>query len=611
MAIGQYNQSNNYRQRQLELGLDGNYERSVYDNIEQERLTRSGLNDKWIQLWHLYKTKPLRVESEGEWHSKLNDGKVFEVVETVGSYIRNALFYSDQWVNLEAREPGLAEIVPIANSFFIDSLNSSNFKREFRVYLVQLLLTGNSAMNVTWDKDLGLIFETLPIHNTYVDSSRRFDSRFSFSYYETQMNYPEFLSMWSKFNELEIDDPEAAFDTLANSTESEDIEKVNLRDTIKPVSERLINLVQYYCPIEGELYYMVNDVCIGCHEVKDCPWTFASLFETPESAYGMSLIESSIGMILEDNVLMNRRLDNIAVSVDNMWLFVDDGVTNPDDIRTQPGKVIVVGRPDSLTPLHPPANNFNVTYTEAQMLEQKIDRNIGTGAGISANAYRTGERVTATEIRSVKDAGGNRLTDLYEHVEATAILPILYKAYELLKKNTKKKTIVKLSNNSEPGNAGYFEMLPQDLRYDYRVRLSATQSIINRDRNIQLLTDFLTLTANVPQFQQMINYQNLFYDLLVKFGFDDPGRYIMQQQPQQPGEAPAAPETGMPTTPLSEANATMEDIAPGANVMQGLQASGQLPELMNQLATGTPPTEGEPLDDNMNTMLTGLANAPM
>lgn len=609
MAIGQYNQSNNYRQRQLELGLDGNYERSVYDNIEQERLTRSGLNDKWIQLWHLYKTKPLRVESEGEWHSKLNDGKVFEVVETVGSYIRNALFYSDQWVNLEAREPGLAEIVPIANSFFIDSLNSSNFKREFRVYLVQLLLTGNSAMNVTWDKDLGLIFETLPIHNTYVDSSRRFDSRFSFSYYETQMNYPEFLSMWGKFNELEIDDPEAAFDTLANSTESEDIEKVNLRDTIKPVSERLINLVQYYCPIEGELYYMVNDVCIGCHEVKDCPWAFATLFETPESAYGMSLIESSIGMILEDNVLMNRRLDNIAVSVDNMWLFVDDGVTNPEDIRTQPGKVIVVGRPDSLTPLHPPANNFNVTYTEAQMLEQKIDRNIGTGAGISANAYRTGERVTATEIRSVKDAGGNRLTDLYEHVEATAILPILYKAYELLKKNTKKKTIVKLSNNSEPGNAGYFEMLPQDLRYDYRVRLSATQSIINRDRNIQLLTDFLTLTANVPQFQQMINYQNLFYDLLVKFGFDDPGRYIMQQQPSE--ASTAAPEAGMPTTPLSEANATMEDIAPGANVMQGLQASGQLPELMNQLATGKPPTEGEPLDDNMNTMLTGLANAPM
>lgn len=609
MAIGQYNQSNNYRQRQLELGLDGNYERSVYDNIEQERLTRSGLNDKWIQLWHLYKTKPLRVESEGEWHSKLNDGKVFEVVETVGSYIRNALFYSDQWVNLEAREPGLAEIVPIANSFFIDSLNSSNFKREFRVYLVQLLLTGNSAMNVTWDKDLGLIFETLPIHNTYVDSSRRFDSRFSFSYYETQMNYPEFLSMWSKFNELEIDDPEAAFDTLANSTESEDIEKVNLRDTIKPVSERLINLVQYYCPIEGELYYMVNDVCIGCHEVKDCPWAFATLFETPESAYGMSLIESSIGMILEDNVLMNRRLDNIAVSVDNMWLFVDDGVTNPEDIRTQPGKVIVVGRPDSLTPLHPPANNFNVTYTEAQMLEQKIDRNIGTGAGISANAYRTGERVTATEIRSVKDAGGNRLTDLYEHVEATAILPILYKAYELLKKNTKKKTIVKLSNNSEPGNAGYFEMLPQDLRYDYRVRLSATQSIINRDRNIQLLTDFLTLTANVPQFQQMINYQNLFYDLLVKFGFDDPGRYIMQQQPSE--ASTVAPDAGMPTTPLSEANATMEDIAPGANVMQGLQASGQLPELMNQLATGKPPTEGEPLDDNMNTMLTGLANAPM
>lgn len=601
MAIGQLEQ-----QRKIELAFnedDGVYEPTVYDNIEQERQVRDPLNAKWLELWHLYKTKPLKVSSEGEWHSKLNDGRVFEVIETVGSYIRNALFYSDQWVSLEAREPGLAEVAPLANAYFLDTMNNSNFKREFRLYLVQLLLTGNSAMVVKWDDERGLLFETLSMHNTYIESSRRYDGRFSFSFFETEVNYAEFLTMYERFNELDTDDTEEAFDKLANVSYTDDVERTNLRDTVRSADERLVNLVQYFCPIEQMLYYMVNDLCIGSHEATEAPWTIATLFETPESAYGLSVVDSSIGLILENNVLMNRRLDNIAVSVDNMWLFVDDGVTNPDDIKTEPGKVIPVGRPDTLQPLHPPHNNFNVTYTEAQTLDQKIDRNIGTGAGISANAYRTGERVTATEIRSVKDAGGNRLTDLYEHIETTAIVPLLHKAYELLKKHTKKKAVVKLSSNTEQGSYEYFQMLPEDLRYDYRVRLTATKSIINRDRNIQLLTDFLTLTANVPQFQQMINYSNLFYDLLVKFGFDDPSRYLLKQEE---GQEPAQP----PQSPLESASATMEEIAPGTNAIQAMTAAGDIPGMMQQMATGTAPDPNAPLDEDMSAQLMTAATMP-
>lgn len=596
MAIGQLKQH-----KQEAFDNEQPLEQTIYDRIEEERLTRQALNDKWLELWHLYKTKPLKVVSEGEWHSKLNDGRVFEVIETVGSYIRNALFYSDQWLQLEAREPGLAEVAPLANAYFLDCMNNSNFRREFRLYLVQLLLTGNSAMVVKWDSERGLMFDTLGMHNTYIESSRRYDQRFSYSFFETYVNYAEFLDTFDRYNELE-GEPEEEFTRLVNISYADDVERNNLRDTTKLADERLITIVQYFCPIEQMLYYMVDDLCIGSHDADEPEWTIATLFETPESAYGLSLVDSSIGLILENNVLMNRRLDNIAVSVDNMWLFVDDGVTNPDDIRTAPGKVITVGKPDSLQPVRPPSNNFNVTYTEAQTLDQKIDRNIGTGAGISANAYRTGERVTATEIRSVKDAGGNRLTDLYEHVETTAIIPLLHKAYELLKRNTKKKAVVKLSSNKEQGNYEYFQMLPEDLRYDYRVRLTATKSIINRDRNIQLLTDFLTLTASVPQFQQMINYSNLFYDLLVKFGFDDPSRYVLE--PEQ--EAPAA----QPQSPLDAAAATMENIAPGTNVMSAMAAGGDIPGLLQQQSTGLPPDPNAPLDEDMSTQLMAAATMP-
>lgn len=574
----------------------------IYSKVDNERRVRDSINAKWLELWHLYKTLPLKVVSDGEWHSKLNDGRTFEIVETVASYVRNALFYSDNWVELKAQEPGLAEVVPLANAYFRDCLNNSNLKREFRLYIAQLLLLGTSAMQVFWDNELGLVFECLNMYDTYIESNRRYDERFSYSFREQQVNYAEFLDMFSMFNHLEDEEPEEAFCRLADASEQNDEGQLQLADTTQKPDERYVKLTHYYCPIESEVILMVEEECVGTRSVETCPWLIATLYETPDSAYGLSLIDSSVGLILENNVLMNRRLDNIAVSVDNMWLFVEDGVTNPDHIKTEPGKVIVVGRPDSVQPMHPPANNFSVTYTEAQVLDTKIDRNIGTGAMISANAYRTGERVTATEIKSVKDAGGNRLTDLYEHIENVCVLPLLHKAYSLVKKHTKKRKIVSLPSK-EQGVMDYFELLPEDLRYDYKVKLTATQGVINRDRDIQNISDFLTLVVNVPQFQEMVNYNNLFYDLLVKFGFDDPTRYITQPAEES--------EPQQPTTPLQGAAQTAESIAPGvgASAVQGLVAGGELPELAASYAGQEP--QSSPMDAELQQQLMASANLPV
>lgn len=586
---------------QPDLYNEGEYD-EVYSRMDNEKLARGSLNAKWAEMWHMYKTYPLTLQLEGEWHSKLNDGRVFELVETVGSYVRNALFFSDNWVQLEAQQPGLAEIVPLVNAYFRDSLNTSNFKREFRLYVAQLLLLGNSAMEVSFDSEQGLTFECLNLYDLYVESNRRFDERYSYTFRQQELNFAEFLALYSVFNEL-TDDVEEEFERLSKAsdqTDGDDAEKHRLPD------EEYVELDTYYCPIESKLKYYVGTECIGERKVDQCPWLFASLFETPETAYGMSIIDSSIGLILENNVLLNRRLDNIAVSVDNMWTVVDDGVIKPEEIKTAPGKVLMVGRPDSIQPLHPPTNNFNVTYTEAQVLDTKIDRNIGTGAMISANAYRSGERVTAAEIQSVKDAGGNRLTDIYEHIEFNCILPILKRAYALLKKNVKKAQVVKLPS-AEQGVFDYFQMLPEDLSYDFKVSLKATQSVINRDRNVQLLTEFITLVNSVPQFQQLANYEQLYYDLLAKFGFDDPQRYILQAQPEA---AEAAP-----TTPMQEAADSLEQIAPGVGTtaVQGLAASGELPAVAGAFAGGLPPDQTQSIqgDPALQEQILLAANQPV
>jgi hypothetical protein len=554
---------------------------SIESRMDNERLVRQAITDKWLELWSLYKTRPIKVKDTEGWKSKLNDGRVFELVETVGAYIRNAVFFSDTWVNLESNEPEIAELLPLVSRLFVDKLNLSNFKREFRLFINQLLLTGFSAMLPEYDQDNDCIsFKCLNSYDVFIESTRRYDQRFSYSFRDVYLNKAEFFC-WVDCGKIElpsdISDAEEAWEEWATKETYRDAALYNLRDIVE-LSETLnVYVKEYHCAESGSLYRIINATEVYHEEVDCCPWLICTLFETPEDSYPLSLIDSSIGLILANNILHNRRLDNIALSIDNMWLFVDDGVTNPEDIQTAPGKILQVGNKDSLQPLRPPANNFNVTYQEGTVLDQKIDRNIGTGAMISANTYRQGERVTKAEIEGVKDAGGNRLTDLFEHVEQEAIMPLLRCAYKILAENFSKKEVVKLESTI-PGVWDFYEVYPKDLTKNYAIRLVGTQSVINRDRNISLITDFLTLVANVPQFQPMIDYKNLYYDMLTKFGFDNPSRYLLKQE--EGAEQPAEPQSA-----LQQMGAKAQEIG-GATMGQAFEsnvAQGQAVPMVSDL----------------------------
>lgn len=538
--------------------------------VYQEKMVRQATTTKWLELWSMYKTRPIVVAQDDGWQAKLNDGRIFELVETVGGYIRNALFFSDKWARLEATEPGLAEIVPLVNTYFLDCLNSSNLKREFRVFLTQLLLTGFSSMSLWWcDDEDNIKFKCLNSYDVHVESSQRYDPLTSYTFHEIPLNFAEF-SDWVEDGLLDLGNVsvEDAWEHYGKADEIRQAQLYNLRDVAPLPAKDYVTVVEFYSPAEGCLYRCIDNDCLYTEEVDECPWLIGLLFETPEESYPLSIIDSSVGLILANNILHNKRLDNMALSIDNMWLFVDDGVTNPADIVTAPGKVIPVGRPDTLTPMRPPANNFNVTYEEAEVLDTKIDKNIGVGAMISANTYRNGERVTAQEIQAVKNAGGNRLDDIYEHIEANFIIPLLKRAYKLIQANTQKQKIIKQVGETQD-SYHYFKMLPSDLKHDYRISVTATQNVIDRDRNISYIQDFLTLVTKIPQFQALINWQNLYTDLLTKFGFDDPSRYIVKANPQQsvPGDPNANPNQPQLSAPPGQS--TIQQMAQQAEHIGG------------------------------------------
>jgi hypothetical protein len=562
------------------LTIDDDY-KSIIDAIEQERSSRTATNARWLQLWSLYKTEPLSISADNEWQSRLNDGRIFEIVETVASYLRSALFFSDSWVTLEATEPELGEILPLVTAHFRKSVNCSNLKREFRIFLRQLLLLGYSAMTVDYDGDKPT-FETINSYDIYIESGRRLDEN-SFCFRDSYLNYATFVD-YADAGIIEVEDVDEAWEEWkSGNTESRSLLELNEDGNTQAES---VKLTEYWCPWSKRIYRFINDECVSEEDAKHRPWIIATIYELPDVSYGLGLLDSSLGLILENNFIMNRRLDNMAISVDNMWMFVDDGVTNPDDITSEPGKVITVGDPGAIQPMYPPTNNFNVTYQESSLIDSRIEKNTGTGALISSGQYRSGDRVTAEEINAVKEAGGTRLTDLYEHIESTFIIPLLKRTLDILRKY-KRKAVVKLAS-TENNNYDYFQLLPKDLDYEYDIVVNASQSIINRDRNIRRIQEFLAVVNSVPQFAEMINYRNLYVDMLTKFGFDDPMRYLAEEK-----EEPEQPQQQEPTSMVEAIAGGAGEIGGGTmqDAVAGLAATGELGNIANDMVAGAGTSE--------------------
>lgn len=577
-----------------------------YQNIaeiaEEERTSRESLGGRWLRLWSLYKTDPLKLNTEEGWQSRLNDGRVFEIVQTVKSYLSQALLYSETWVTLESNEPGLAEVLPLINADFRAKLNKSNFKRVFSTYLVQLLLTGFSGMRVSWHNG-GLFFQVVNGMSTYIESSRHFDE-YSYSFTDLSLNKAQFTEMVEAGLFL-FSDPEEAWEDYATPVSVEEAEWRAVANTEMNQTTKQVRLCEFYCPEEGKLFRLINDEIVGEEEVDECPWILSTLFEIPESAYGLSLMDSSLGLVLEHNYITNRRLDNMALNVDSMWMYIDDGVIDPEKLKAKPGGIIEVGSIDSIKPLPPANNNFSITYEESALIDARIEKNTGTGALISSGAYRSGDRVTAQEINAVKEAGGNRLTDIYEHIEATFVIPLLYRCLELTKKHVKKSTVK--VETGEMGVYDYYKLLPKDYQHSYSVCLSASQGVINRDRNVGRLQEFLLAVAQIEQFQPFIDYKNLYTDLLVKFGFDNPSRYLLQESPESPQESQEAPPIPSPDqmpqqSPLGAVQGSLGEIggAPMQNALTELAAEGALPQMLSGQTQPIDPAEAAGMTELLN-----------
>lgn len=588
------------------------YVLSEHTRYKQQRLQKE---DNWLEAWSLYIGTPEAVtfqrqqvlntlgQVNTDWRHRINVGKGYEVVETIHGYLMQAIFPNNDWFNAVPVSPGYAELARVVKKYTTNKLMDSKFRAHFENFLRQLLIVGNSVLALPWRYETKPWKKNVKVTYPVMDEFGFWGEK---SKYETRIeervirNCPEFetLDMFDCFLDPSATDPnEANFIRRIIKSKAEVIQcikrghyknvngydVVNLKpyETCDSDKETLryfqgvetdnpyrmgdtVEVLEYWGDVhlDGVTYHDVTATVLGSQLVRfeanpfwaGKPFIVGSCVPLMQTPYALGVLEPNSGLLHQLNIITNQRLDNIELSIDEMFTLRSDGVLQPDDVYTEPGKVFLVGDHTDLQPVPRNTQHYTVTYQEASVLEQTIDRNSGTGALISANNARSGERVTAAEIQAVRDAGGNRLSNLHKHVEDTTLLPILAKVYRSMQQFVTEPEVVRVAG-AEPGSFDYFDIEPEDLGNDFVLRPVGADHVTDKTRYIKDRLEFLQAVANIPQMAQLINYEALLYDLVQHFGFDDPDSYVTK--PQQP--MPQAGAEGAEAVPPAVSEPTLAD----------------------------------------------------
>jgi len=539
-----------------------------------------------------------------DWRHRINVGKAFDNVETILAYLQQAFFPNQDWFDAVPLNPGYFELAEVVKKFTQKKLRESNFISNWEMFLRQLLITGNSCIALPWryettkwktrvrvhsptSKALGFgekisykteevekiiqnapDFETLDMFDVFISPQSCDPNRGNFirRFYKTRAELAQCIRS-GHYTGVTIDDIRGMkagvrmYDTSqSNKDEVKYYQGLNVysgRDNANWSDE--IELFEFWGDVhlETKTYHDVRAVVCGAKLLRfetnpywcGKPFVITNYIPIVRSSMGVGVIEPTLGMLHELNILTNSRLDNMSVSSDCMWEYLNDGTLQPDEMYTAPGKIFPVSQMGSIKPIEMP-QAYVVTYEESQFLEQRIDKNTGTGTFVGVGQGRSGERVTAQEIIATRDAGGNRLAGVHKHIEETGLIVLLEKLFRQIQQFQSEDEIVRIPG-AEPGEFDYVAVGVEELQNDFKLMPVGADHVVDKDYKLNKLLQFLQVCSQYPETKANLNYHNLQLEIARMLGLDEIERFVIEGYNPQPTPDNAGGQMGG-TAPMQQ-----------------------------------------------------------
>lgn len=567
---------------------------------------RQPLEEDWKAAWAEYfsncrSADTIREEAfqqigdvQTDWRSKIPTGKAFELVEDANSYLQGAFFPNKQWFDVYPQkmiqDPDWQELLRVLQKYIQIKLDDAYFQEWWDMNTRQCLITGTSVLALPWRYDA--VNTTKNVQVIDIKGRKKVVPKQVKKVIKNGLDI-SVIDMFDFFIDPHAVDTKNANcirrytktkgelvrlveDGTYNQTNTSTI--VGIENANRTHSESTSNQADVvvfagatddgYDPLERiEVLEYWGDICVNGVEYTDVcatvvdgtlidfkpnpfwggkPYVVTTFVRTHESPYGIGLLSPILGQLHQLFVTLNHRLDIGELVVNPMWKVLQDGTLDLDSLFSAPGKILPVADINNIAPVQYDVRNLGINVQEEQMLEQRVERVTGVNAYVGQGQGRDAERVTAEEVKSKRDAGGNRLGRYHKHMEETALRELLEKAYSFIQQFVVEDEVVRVTG-SVPGSIGgsydFIQVGQDELQHDVDIIPVGSDWVIDKEREITERLDFITLASQHPEMSQMINWEEVIKDLARRMVKQDWDKFIKLQQPMP--QMPPMPE-GMP-----------------------------------------------------------------
>lgn len=576
----------------------------LLDDYSRER---SQLEWNWRSYYTNYLTTPeakranlthisrnLGGDVDVNWRHNIKSPKAYEVVETLTSYFMSAFFPNERWFDLIPSEPMGVQfntMIELNRRFIQSKLEQSMFKSNFRVFLRECCISGTSALMFPWVQD-NVRFRVLSPFEFLLDPQAQManDANMIRSY---ELSIPEFKQLIrddtfnlttlkevdemvspsiSPSSDFRID--KDTFNSVKRSLGLSDIPRTNQKG-------RFVRIYEFWGDVTLE-NVVLKDVraswtdqgmllALDANPYVGKPFIVGTYLRLSQSPYGIGALQPISSQIFYKDQLTSRNADNVAVASDTMLEVVQDGILDPDDVYIAPGKKFFVTERDSIRPINMQYAG-GVTVQELGLMDQTMDKAIGTGPFIGVGNQRQAERVTAAEVQAQRDVGGTRLTDVFSELESTVLIPFLERFHIYCRQFFQGNETLRIGNV-------HVSVDSRIIDFPFRVKALGAANVADKEYNLRQLLDLLGIVGQNEQMAMMFNWGAALNELAYMMTPMLAEKLVMNQQQLTAASGPPSP--------ADELAQSAEFLGGGAaqGALQAAQQAGTLSQMTEQLST--------------------------
>jgi hypothetical protein len=233
---------------------------------------------------------------------------------------------------------------------------------------------------------------------------------------------------------------------------------------------------------------------------KNCPW-IALRFTTVEGeSYGRGYVENYRGSLNSLEVLRRAILENAAVAARTLFMVRPNGATKVRALAAAANGAYVTGDANDITALRVDKNaDMNVAHSSAEVLTNELSYAFLLNSAIQ----RTGERVTATEIRAMAQELEATQAGVWSTLARELQLPIVKRIETILEKQGEITSLPKdvveptviggLAAIGRDAESGKLEQLLQQIGMAAQIKPDIVQYL-----NTATIAESIVLNSGVP-----------------------------------------------------------------------------------------------------------------